>query len=271
MKIVDQEFDIPFKVWRKFAARRGLEYQSWEEGTEVLLNNYTRDILSDFKAFAARVSSRPSPSKILGTSSREAISGNNGRRQSGRAPVHGPRGHSAPGPRVGALSAGAGEEPLAAATSSAHQAPKVSAGGLRVFRGGRGPRGQPSKKEASQKDQACDQGRPRRRDAPGRRRDRGSGIQPAAGSVEGRKGRKTHRRARDPRYPERAQPPESASGLVLGEGHGYHERADGTLPRRQRPARCLQAHARADRDLPENVSDMDERGGPRPATDLQHQ
>lgn len=48
MKIVDQEFDIPFKVWRKFAARRGLEYQSWEEGTEVLLN-YTRDILSDFK------------------------------------------------------------------------------------------------------------------------------------------------------------------------------------------------------------------------------
>ena len=49
MKIVDQEFDIPFKVWRKFAARRGLEYQSWEEGTEVLLNNYTRDILSDFK------------------------------------------------------------------------------------------------------------------------------------------------------------------------------------------------------------------------------
>ncbi|ABN10549.1 putative protein U, partial [Human mastadenovirus D] len=49
MKIVDQEFDIPFKVWRKFAARRGLEYQSWEEGTEVLLSNYTRDILSDFK------------------------------------------------------------------------------------------------------------------------------------------------------------------------------------------------------------------------------
>ncbi len=54
MKIVgaegqEQESDIPFRVWRKFAARRRLEYQSWEEGKEVLLNKLDRDLLSDFK------------------------------------------------------------------------------------------------------------------------------------------------------------------------------------------------------------------------------
>lgn len=51
MKIEGQEeFDIPFSVWRKFAARRGLQYQSWEEGSEVLLTeNMDRDLVSDFK------------------------------------------------------------------------------------------------------------------------------------------------------------------------------------------------------------------------------
>ncbi len=53
MKIVGKEelkFDIPFKVWRKYAARRGLEYQSWEEGSEVLIeNNLDKNFVSDFK------------------------------------------------------------------------------------------------------------------------------------------------------------------------------------------------------------------------------
>nr|AKQ98433.1 protein U [Human mastadenovirus B] len=54
MKIVGREeelkFDIPFKVWRKYAARRGLEYQSWEEGSEVLLGeNFDRNLIADFK------------------------------------------------------------------------------------------------------------------------------------------------------------------------------------------------------------------------------
>ncbi|AKQ98400.1 protein U [Human mastadenovirus B] len=54
MKIVGKEdelkFDIPFKVWRKYAARRGLGYQSWEEGSEVLLGeNFDRDLIADFK------------------------------------------------------------------------------------------------------------------------------------------------------------------------------------------------------------------------------
>ncbi len=54
MKIVGKEeelkFDIPFKVWRKYATRRGLEYQSWEEGSEVLLeNNADKNLISDFK------------------------------------------------------------------------------------------------------------------------------------------------------------------------------------------------------------------------------
>ncbi|AZI15538.1 UXP [Human adenovirus 4] len=121
MKIEGQdEFDIPFRVWRKFAARRGLQYQSWEEGSEVLLTeNMDRDLVSDFKAFAARVSSLPRPSKILGTSSKEAISGeHNGRprRKSVRAP---PGAHSRSrkglcqppaGPREPVASASAPEE-----------------------------------------------------------------------------------------------------------------------------------------------------------------
>jgi hypothetical protein len=55
MKIVgaegheQEESDIPFKLWRKFAARRRLRYQSWEEGKEVLLNKLDKDLLSDFK------------------------------------------------------------------------------------------------------------------------------------------------------------------------------------------------------------------------------
>lgn len=54
MKIVgtgqELKFDIPFKVWRKYAAERGLEYQSWEEGSEVLLGeNLNRDLIADFK------------------------------------------------------------------------------------------------------------------------------------------------------------------------------------------------------------------------------
>ncbi|AP_000291.1 U exon, partial [simian adenovirus 21] len=53
MKIVGRKeelkFDIPFKVWRKYAARRGLEYQSWEEGSEVLLGeNLDGDMIADF-------------------------------------------------------------------------------------------------------------------------------------------------------------------------------------------------------------------------------
>ncbi len=54
MKIVGREeelkFDIPFKVWRKYATHRGLEYQSWEEGSEVLLaGSFDRDLIADFK------------------------------------------------------------------------------------------------------------------------------------------------------------------------------------------------------------------------------
>jgi hypothetical protein len=55
MKIVgadgqeQEETDIPFRLWRKFAARRKLQYQSWEEGKEVLLNKLDRNLLTDFK------------------------------------------------------------------------------------------------------------------------------------------------------------------------------------------------------------------------------
>ena len=44
-----EEFDIPFKLWRKFAAKRRLRYQSWEEGKEVMLNKLDKDLLTDFK------------------------------------------------------------------------------------------------------------------------------------------------------------------------------------------------------------------------------
>lgn len=55
MKIVgadgqeQEETDIPFRLWRKFAARRKLQYQSWEEGKEVLLNKLDKNLLTDFK------------------------------------------------------------------------------------------------------------------------------------------------------------------------------------------------------------------------------
>ncbi|ACN88125.1 putative protein U [Human adenovirus 6] len=44
-----EEFDIPFRLWRKFAAKRLLKYQSWEEGKEVMLNKLDKDLLTDFK------------------------------------------------------------------------------------------------------------------------------------------------------------------------------------------------------------------------------
>lgn len=44
-----EESDIPFRLWRKFAAKRRLRYQSWEEGNEVLLNKVDRDLLTEFK------------------------------------------------------------------------------------------------------------------------------------------------------------------------------------------------------------------------------
>ncbi|WOZ23772.1 U exon protein [Human adenovirus 6] len=44
-----EESDIPFRLWRKFATKRRLRYQSWEEGNEVLLNKLDRDLLTEFK------------------------------------------------------------------------------------------------------------------------------------------------------------------------------------------------------------------------------
>ncbi|UVG42294.1 UXP [unidentified adenovirus] len=125
MKIVgadgqeQEETDIPFRLWRKFAARRKLQYQSWEEGKEVLLNKLDRNLLTDFKAFAARFSSRPRPSKIFGTSLSEAISGE-GNGQSGRGAA---RNHPRARTRCGATSPNHGGRvvpvPVAAASPGA--------------------------------------------------------------------------------------------------------------------------------------------------------
>ncbi|AAW33184.1 putative protein U [Human mastadenovirus B] len=53
MKIVGKEeeikFDIPFKVWRKYATLRRLEYQSWEEGEVLLVESFDKDCIADFK------------------------------------------------------------------------------------------------------------------------------------------------------------------------------------------------------------------------------
>lgn len=53
MKIVGQgrqvNTDIPFGVWRKFAARYRVRYESWEEGQVVLLDKIDRQLLSDLR------------------------------------------------------------------------------------------------------------------------------------------------------------------------------------------------------------------------------
>nr|P0DJX2.1 RecName: Full=U exon protein; Short=UXP [Human adenovirus 2] len=129
-----EEFDIPFKLWRKFAAKRRLRYQSWEEGKEVMLNKLDKDLLTDFKAFAARFSSRPRPSKIFGTSSSEAISGE-GNGQSGRGAA---RNHPRARTRCGATSTNHGGRvvPVAVAAASP-RAPKKAAEAASRVRGRR--------------------------------------------------------------------------------------------------------------------------------------
>ncbi|ALE30366.1 UXP [Simian adenovirus 13] len=88
MNIIDSsgkvvKFDMPFRVWRKFASRRSIGYQSWEEGKWVKLDTKaTNKLTAEFIAFAARFSS-PKPSNIFGTSSKEAKSGKNNGQQSG--------------------------------------------------------------------------------------------------------------------------------------------------------------------------------------------
>ncbi|ALE30436.1 UXP [Simian adenovirus 19] len=94
MRIVCEEkqvdTSVSFRIWRKYAAHRHIPYESWEEGEVVKPKKFDKKLLADLRAFAARVSSRPNPSKILGTSSKEAISGVNHGRQSepGRAFYH---------------------------------------------------------------------------------------------------------------------------------------------------------------------------------------
>lgn len=52
------ETPLPFAVWRKFASLRGCEYESWEEGSYVVVlrdrdNNHNKslngNLLTDFR------------------------------------------------------------------------------------------------------------------------------------------------------------------------------------------------------------------------------
>lgn len=53
MKIVDKDKEVDihvsFRIWRKFAARRHIPYESWEEGKVVLLNKVTKKLLSNLR------------------------------------------------------------------------------------------------------------------------------------------------------------------------------------------------------------------------------
>lgn len=51
MNIIDSsdqvvKFDMPFKVWRKFASEKSIGYQSWEEGKWVKLDTKATDKLT---------------------------------------------------------------------------------------------------------------------------------------------------------------------------------------------------------------------------------
>lgn len=53
MKIVGQgkevNTEIPFKVWRKYAARCHISYESWEEGKVVLVKEFDKEVLSKLR------------------------------------------------------------------------------------------------------------------------------------------------------------------------------------------------------------------------------
>ena len=53
MKIVGQDkkvnTDIPFRTWRKFAARWHIPYESWEEGQVVLLEKLDKQLISNLR------------------------------------------------------------------------------------------------------------------------------------------------------------------------------------------------------------------------------
>ena len=53
MKIVGQgrkvNTQIPFRVWRKFAAYYRVPYESWEEGQVVLLEELNNQLLSNLR------------------------------------------------------------------------------------------------------------------------------------------------------------------------------------------------------------------------------
>ncbi|ACZ92170.1 U protein [Human adenovirus 18] len=44
----EEESDIPFKVWRKFAICKSVKYDSWEEGKLIRVHG-DHDIFSDFR------------------------------------------------------------------------------------------------------------------------------------------------------------------------------------------------------------------------------
>ncbi|AIK20573.1 U protein [Simian adenovirus ch1] len=44
----EEESDIPFKVWRKFAVCKSVRYDSWEEGNLIRVHG-GHDVFSDFR------------------------------------------------------------------------------------------------------------------------------------------------------------------------------------------------------------------------------
>lgn len=48
---VESEVNVPFRIWRKYAVVKKINYDSWEEGKVVLLDdkNKDEDVIADLK------------------------------------------------------------------------------------------------------------------------------------------------------------------------------------------------------------------------------